>query len=528
MRFYIFALGMVLIACGDTGGGATPAGPNTSDAAVLTDCMVDGTCHADQGMSSPLDASMQLDAGQSDFGVDDAKVDPTPDSAVLVDAGHDDDAELDSSMSPFDSAVNTDQDLLPASDAFTPDDGVEPPLVDAEVAPDQMIRPLPDACYNGVLDPGESEVDCDGHCAPCMVFVDCETSSECGEQTCYEGRCIPSHCDDGIQNHGESEIDCGGGCGQCVTEGCLSDIDCALGVCELGRCVTPTCGNGIVDEGEECDDGNLYRFDGCLPDCVVASNQLCVEECSNQGTRLTPAGEHLGRVLRSTGSGGDGFGLSLANSNDQVFVGAPFGAVTGTVSVFKKSGEALVPVEELVPRDVAVPELFGATLAADRDTLLVGAPGAQTGGVVYVFRRRGGESWVHYKLDGGIEHILLDESQDTSPEQWRVIASLANDFFSGEGAGEKDRSVPRTIFAVGDQKQSIFSFQGADPKYFSKMRSFFEKKVKGAKRPWSEVELAVSFRSVRRVLQVVDKVFDQPGIKQGVLSWHEKISHMHL
>ena len=90
----------------------------------------------------------------------------------------------------------------------------------------------------------------------------------------------------------------------------------------------------------------------------------------------------------------------------------------------------------------------------------------------------GGESWVHYKLDGGIEHILLDESQDTSPEQWRVIASLANDFFSGEGAGEKGRSVPRTIFAVGDQKQSIFSFQGADPKYFSKMRSFFEKKVK--------------------------------------------------
>ena len=138
----------------------------------------------------------------------------------------------------------------------------------------------------------------------------------------------------------------------------------------------------------------------------------------------------------------------------------------------------------------------------------------------------GGESWVHYKLDGGIEHILLDESQDTSPEQWRVIASLANDFFSGEGAGEKGRSVPRTIFAVGDQKQSIFSFQGADPKYFSKMRSFFERKVKGAKRPWSEVELALSFRSVRRVLQVVDGVFNQPDVRQGVLSGDEKICHI--
>ena len=82
-------------------------------------------------------------------------------------------------------------------------------------------------------------------------------------------------------------------------------------------------------------------------------------------------------------------------------------------------------------------------------------------------------NWVHYKLDGGIDHILVDEAQDTSPEQWEVIAALASDFFSGEGAGMDDRILERTIFAVGDQKQSIYSFQGADPTKFSEMRTYF-------------------------------------------------------
>ena len=44
---------------------------------------------------------------------------------------------------------------------------------------------------------------------------------------------------------------------------------------------------------------------------------------------------------------------------------------------------------------------------------------------------KGGVSWVHYKLDGGIDHILVDEAQDTSPAQWQVIAQLAGDFFAG-------------------------------------------------------------------------------------------------
>ena len=69
-------------------------------------------------------------------------------------------------------------------------------------------------------------------------------------------------------------------------------------------------------------------------------------------------------------------------------------------------------------------------------------------------------AWVLYKLDGGIDHILIDEAQDTSPEQWAIVRKLTEEFFAGEA---RARTASRTIFAVGDEKQSIFSFQGADP-----------------------------------------------------------------
>jgi ATP-dependent helicase/nuclease subunit A len=71
-------------------------------------------------------------------------------------------------------------------------------------------------------------------------------------------------------------------------------------------------------------------------------------------------------------------------------------------------------------------------------------------------------AWVHYKLDQGIDHILVDEAQDTSPRQWQIVKSLTDDFFSGETARDRNR----TIFAVGDEKQSIYSFQGARPERF--------------------------------------------------------------
>ena len=138
----------------------------------------------------------------------------------------------------------------------------------------------------------------------------------------------------------------------------------------------------------------------------------------------------------------------------------------------------------------------------------------------------GRAGWVHYKLDGGIDHILVDESQDTSPRQWKVIASLTDDFFSGEGAGDQIRVLPRTIFVVGDQKQSIFSFQGADPSYFSKMRAFFEKRVKAANKPWKEVDLAVSFRSVNTILKTVDEIFRPCNARDGVINEGQEGTHI--
>ena len=112
-------------------------------------------------------------------------------------------------------------------------------------------------------------------------------------------------------------------------------------------------------------------------------------------------------------------------------------------------------------------------------------------------------SWVHYKLDDGIEHVLIDEAQDTSPEQWEVIRRLTADFFTGEGASGKTR----TVFAVGDIKQSIYRFQGAEPRLFEVMRGRFGEQVKAAGGTWAEIPLAVSFRSAPKILEAVDTVF---------------------
>lgn len=112
-------------------------------------------------------------------------------------------------------------------------------------------------------------------------------------------------------------------------------------------------------------------------------------------------------------------------------------------------------------------------------------------------------SWVLFRLDGGIDHILVDEAQDTSPAQWDVVRLLAQEFTSGEGA----RREARTIFVVGDKKQSIYSFQGADPAEFDRMHAHFEEQFKAIQAPFARRELLYSFRSATPILQVVDAVF---------------------
>lgn len=130
--------------------------------------------------------------------------------------------------------------------------------------------------------------------------------------------------------------------------------------------------------------------------------------------------------------------------------------------------------------------------------------------------------WVLYKLDGGLDHLLVDESQDTSPAQWNVIEALAREFFSGEGT----RSQPRTLFAVGDEKQSIYSFQGAVPEKFAQMGRQFEELAAHARLTWRGVPLDVSFRTVEPILTAVDAVFADKGRTPGVSSSAAGVRHV--
>ncbi len=121
-------------------------------------------------------------------------------------------------------------------------------------------------------------------------------------------------------------------------------------------------------------------------------------------------------------------------------------------------------------------------------------------------------AWVLYKLDGGIDHLLLDEAQDTNPEQWRIVKALATEFFAGLGA----RDVNRTIFVVGDGKQSIYSFQGADPAALGPVKAHFEGQLAALSQRLDEVDLNKSFRSTKPVLDLVDSVFADPLASDGL------------
>jgi ATP-dependent helicase/nuclease subunit A len=121
-------------------------------------------------------------------------------------------------------------------------------------------------------------------------------------------------------------------------------------------------------------------------------------------------------------------------------------------------------------------------------------------------------SWVHHKLDLGIDHVLIDEAQDTSPKQWEIVARLVAEFAAGLGA----RDVTRSIFAVGDEKQSIFSFQGAAPHKFAEMRDRFARDFLAANLGWRHMRFLQSFRSTAIVLQAVDTVFGRPQAFEGL------------
>jgi ATP-dependent helicase/nuclease subunit A len=133
--------------------------------------------------------------------------------------------------------------------------------------------------------------------------------------------------------------------------------------------------------------------------------------------------------------------------------------------------------------------------------------------------KRAGAQWVLYKLDRGIDHVLIDEAQDTSPKQWEILKLLTAEFHVGEGA----RSTARSVFAVGDPKQSIYSFQGAEPAAFSDNRDIFKHRIASLEHPafnktqaFHDEKLTLSFRSAPDILMAVDAVFGLPAHYQGL------------
>jgi len=141
-----------------------------------------------------------------------------------------------------------------------------------------------------------------------------------------------------------------------------------------------------------------------------------------------------------------------------------------------------------------------------------------------LLEKRDASAWVLFKLDGGLDHVLIDEAQDTSPEQWAIVSALTEEFFSREGK----RGEPRTIFVVGDEKQSIFSFQGADPAQFEINRESFKARIERAEHILEDVTLPTSRRSAPQILEFVDEVFADPGARKGLTSRDIPIAHSAL
>lgn len=170
---------------------------------------------------------------------------------------------------------------------------------------------------------------------------------------------------------------------------------------------------------------------------------------------------------------------------------------------------------QLMRMALAVLETFE-TLKNQRGALDFGDLIARTAALL---TRSQAQAWVRYKMDQRINHILVDEAQDTSAQQWDIIAALSDDFFDGEGArttAARETSAP-TFFAVGDDKQSIYSFQGADPRHFHATRRALETKAARVDADFeAQLTLLLSFRSTRDVLNAVDAVFEREEARSGV------------
>lgn len=136
-----------------------------------------------------------------------------------------------------------------------------------------------------------------------------------------------------------------------------------------------------------------------------------------------------------------------------------------------------------------------------------------------------GSAWVLYKLDGGLDHLLLDEAQDSNPAQWGIAAALTEEFFAGQGSRHPGAAPIRTVFAVGDVKQSIYGFQGADAAGFARWKTHFAARCAAISAALRDVQLQVSFRSTAPVLALVDATFAAGPARAGVVEEGATLTH---
>jgi ATP-dependent helicase/nuclease subunit A len=132
-----------------------------------------------------------------------------------------------------------------------------------------------------------------------------------------------------------------------------------------------------------------------------------------------------------------------------------------------------------------------------------------------LLERSGNAQWVLYKIDRGLKHVLVDEAQDTSPKQWSIIKAITEEFFAGRGVEQEQN---RTLFVVGDRKQSIYSFQGADAQAYEKTFDDLKKQVVA----FPSVPLNLSYRTVPEILTVVDQVFGKAHTLMGFAKDEER------
>ena len=177
--------------------------------------------------------------------------------------------------------------------------------------------------------------------------------------------------------------------------------------------------------------------------------------------------------------------------------------ITATIALYRLAGAVLERYTAAKARRAAL----------DYDDLI-----AKT---VSLLRTKDSTAWVLFKLDRGIDHILVDEAQDTSTEQWQVVEALAQEFFTGLG----QREGVRTLFAVGDEKQSIYSFQGAAPRKFAEMGQRFAALAAAASHTWRRIPLDLSFRTVAPILGAVDRVFSDHDRTPGLTAEIAEIRH---